>query len=185
MALLADVRWRALGGGGQRSHADGTRRRMRVPGARKGGARGAQGSQADGVDRGEPDRFLRSGDPGHQGSRAHGAPFSRHAWRRLEVVALRLQSGGTTARFSYPDFEAYRDGLRSVSGVIAFSIEQLTLSDAGGIAGNSRLDAGTLLLGLFRTCGRQQRDCECLRRFGELLRRAGRGSRYVAAPSTP
>src|SRR5882672_1848444 len=63
----------------------------------------------------------------------------------LVNVALRLQSGATTARFSYPDFEAYRDGLRSFSGVIAFSIEQLTLSDAGGIAGNRRPDAGTLL----------------------------------------
>ena len=41
----------------------------------------------------------------------------------LVNVSLRLQSGATNARFSYPDYEAYRDGLRSFSGVIAFSIE--------------------------------------------------------------
>jgi len=63
----------------------------------------------------------------------------------LVNVALGLQSGGTTARFSYPDFEAYRDGLRSFSGVIAFSIEQLTLSDADGVVVNRRADTGTLL----------------------------------------
>ena len=42
----------------------------------------------------------------------------------LVNLSLRLQSGATDARFSYPDYEAYRDGLRSFSGVIAFSIEQ-------------------------------------------------------------
>ena len=41
----------------------------------------------------------------------------------LVNLSLRLQSGATDARFSYPDYEAYRDGLRSFSGVIAFSIE--------------------------------------------------------------
>jgi FtsX-like permease family len=48
----------------------------------------------------------------------------------LVNITLRLQSGKTAALFSYPDFEAYRDGLRTFSGVIAFSIEQLTLSAA-------------------------------------------------------
>jgi predicted permease len=66
----------------------------------------------------------------------------------LVNISLRLQSGATEARFSYPDFEAWRDGLRSFSGVIAFSIEQLTLSDAEGVAGHRRPDAGTLLQGL-------------------------------------
>ena len=42
----------------------------------------------------------------------------------LVNLSLRLQSGATDARFSYPDYEAYRDGLRSFSGVIAFSIER-------------------------------------------------------------
>ena len=60
-------------------------------------------------------------------------------------IALRLQSGETMARFSYPDFEAYRDGLRSLSGVIAFSIEQLALSSADGVVTPRRADTGTLL----------------------------------------
>ena len=61
-------------------------------------------------------------------------------------IALRLQSGETMAQFSYPDFEAYRDGLRSFSGVIAFSIEQqLTLSDADGAVRHRRSDTGPLL----------------------------------------
>jgi macrolide transport system ATP-binding/permease protein len=66
----------------------------------------------------------------------------------LVNISLRLQSGETEARFSYPDFGAWRDGLRSLSGVIAFSIEQLTLSDADGVAGHRRQEAGTLLQGL-------------------------------------
>jgi FtsX-like permease family len=63
----------------------------------------------------------------------------------LVNIAQRLQSGETMARFSYPDFEAYRDGLRSFSGVIAFSIEQLTLSDANGVVRHRRSDTGALL----------------------------------------
>jgi predicted permease len=63
----------------------------------------------------------------------------------LVNIALRLQSGETMAIFSYPDFEAYRDGLRSFSGVIAFSIDQLTLSDADGAVRPRRPDSGALL----------------------------------------
>ena len=63
----------------------------------------------------------------------------------LVNIAVRLKSGGTAARFSYPDFEAYRDGLHSFSAVIAFSIEQLPLSDASGVVANRRSDTGTLL----------------------------------------
>src|SRR3979411_1369933 len=36
-------------------------------------------------------------------------------------VALRLQSGLTNARFSYPDYEAYRDHLHSLTGTLALS----------------------------------------------------------------
>ena len=63
----------------------------------------------------------------------------------LVNIALRLQSGETTARFSYPDFETYRDGLRSFTGVIAFSIEQLTLSDALGVVRPSGSGTNALL----------------------------------------
>src|SRR5262245_30907144 len=47
----------------------------------------------------------------------------------LVNLSLRLESGSTNAQFSYPDYEAYRDHLGSLSGVIAFSIEQLALTD--------------------------------------------------------
>src|SRR5216683_4389687 len=67
-------------------------------------------------------------------------------------VALRLHSGVTNARFSYADYEAYRDRLHSFSGVIAFSIDQLKLTDAGGIASQRSTQAGSLVgrLGLLR-----------------------------------
>src|SRR3979411_1975528 len=35
--------------------------------------------------------------------------------------SLRLQSGATNARFSYPDYEAYRDNLHSLTGTLALS----------------------------------------------------------------
>ena len=65
--------------------------------------------------------------------------------------ALRLQSGETSARFSYPDYEAYRDDLRSFSGVIAFAMDQLKLTDAGGLVSQRNTRAGSLLgrLGIF------------------------------------
>ena len=70
----------------------------------------------------------------------------------LVNVALRLQSGATSARFSYPDYEAYRDGLRSFSGVIAFSIEELRLTDAGGAVARRSEESGSLIgrLGLVK-----------------------------------
>jgi len=67
-------------------------------------------------------------------------------------VALRLQSGVINARLSYPDYEAYRDHLRSFSGVIAFSIEQLRLTGAEGLGSQRSAEAGSLMgrLGLLR-----------------------------------
>jgi macrolide transport system ATP-binding/permease protein len=66
-------------------------------------------------------------------------------------LALRLHSGATSARFSYPDYEAYRDRTESFSGVIAFSIDELKLS---GVAQHEGQDGqpGSLLgtLGLLR-----------------------------------
>jgi len=59
--------------------------------------------------------------------------------------ALRLQSGAESAMFSYPDYEAYRDRLRSFSGVIAVSIEELHLTGAGGVVGRRRSEAGSLV----------------------------------------
>ena len=67
-------------------------------------------------------------------------------------VALRLHSGVTTARLSYPDYEAYRDHLRSFSGVIAFSIEQLRLTGADELGARRSVESESLMgrLGLLR-----------------------------------
>ncbi len=47
--------------------------------------------------------------------------------------ALHLQSGVTKNEFSYPDYEAYRDHLHSFSAVIAIAVDQLRLTDTGGL----------------------------------------------------
>jgi hypothetical protein len=66
--------------------------------------------------------------------------------------ALRLQSGATEARFSYPDYAAYRDHLHSFAGVIAFtfSVEQLRLTADGGIVDQHSAEAGSLTGRLLR-----------------------------------
>ena len=70
----------------------------------------------------------------------------------LVNLSLHLQSGASSARFSYPDYEAYRDRLQSFSGVIAVTIDQLTLTDAGGAVARRSTENGSLIgrLGLMR-----------------------------------
>jgi macrolide transport system ATP-binding/permease protein len=70
----------------------------------------------------------------------------------LANMSLRLQSGGFNAQFSYPDYEAYGDQLRSFSGVIAFKIDQLRLTGADGIISQRSGESGSLTgwLGLLR-----------------------------------
>lgn len=46
-------------------------------------------------------------------------------------VALIRDSGAADYRFSYPDYEGYRDSVRSFSGLIAYRPTHLTLSNAG------------------------------------------------------
>lgn len=67
-------------------------------------------------------------------------------------LAVRRQSGASEARFSYPDYEAYRDHLRSFSGVIAISLDQLKLSGVDGAVSQRSAQEGSLLgrLGLLR-----------------------------------
>ena len=60
----------------------------------------------------------------------------------LVNFAVRLQSGATNARFSYLDYEAYRDHLHSFNGVIAFCIDELRLT---GIAGERSAEARSLM----------------------------------------
>lgn len=64
---------------------------------------------------------------------------------RMVNFALRLQSGVTQNEFSYPDYEAYRDHLRSFSGVIAIAIDQLHLTGAGGILSQRSVETGALI----------------------------------------
>lgn len=63
---------------------------------------------------------------------------------RMVNLALILQSGAHAFLFSYPDYEAYRDHAHSCTGLIAWSSDQLTLTDAGGIISERTAAAGSL-----------------------------------------
>jgi predicted permease len=75
-----------------------------------------------------------------------GRPLDARNPREMVNVALARQSGATTFLFSYPDYEAYRDSVLSFSGLIAFSTEHMTLSNAGGIV-SQRMSAAESLVG--------------------------------------
>jgi hypothetical protein len=68
----------------------------------------------------------------------------------VSIIALALGIGVNTAVFTA--YKAYRDRLHSFSGVIAFSIDQLKLTDAGGIASQRSTQGASLFgrLGLLR-----------------------------------
>ncbi len=67
-------------------------------------------------------------------------------------VTLQLKSGVLDANLSYPDYEAYRDNLRSYKGVIAVFNDQLRLTGAEGLGGQRSAETGSLVgrLGLLR-----------------------------------
>jgi hypothetical protein len=46
-------------------------------------------------------------------------------------IALVRDSGTVDSVFSYPDYEAYRDAVRSLSGLVAFRLDRLALSTRG------------------------------------------------------
>ena len=55
-------------------------------------------------------------------------------------IALTRDSGGSSYTFSYPDYEIYRDSIRSFSGLVAVRSGRMTLSNAGPtISQRSRL----------------------------------------------
>jgi macrolide transport system ATP-binding/permease protein len=64
---------------------------------------------------------------------------------RMVNLTLVLQSGANSFLFSYPDYEEYRDHVHTCSGLIAVSIDQLTLTDAGGVISQRTAAAGSLL----------------------------------------
>ena len=61
---------------------------------------------------------------------------------RMVNLSLIQQSGKPEYVISYPDLKAYQENLHSLTGVIADSVDRLTLSGAGGASGNG---AGGLL----------------------------------------
>ena len=63
---------------------------------------------------------------------------------RMVNLGLILQSGAYSFLFSYPDYEAYRDHAHVFSGLIAWSNDQLRLTNAGGIVSERTAAAGTL-----------------------------------------
>jgi macrolide transport system ATP-binding/permease protein len=69
---------------------------------------------------------------------------ARHPAEMVDLALVR-QSGVSESTFSYPDYESYRDSARSFSGVIAWSNDEVTLSHAGGIAGQRAPAAGSRL----------------------------------------
>ncbi len=72
-------------------------------------------------------------------------PLDARAPAEMVNLALSRDSGATEYTFSYPDYEAYRDSLRSFSGLIAFRPERVTLSNAGGMISQRASAAGSAL----------------------------------------
>src|SRR5882724_2415226 len=58
-------------------------------------------------------------------------------------LALMRDAGASDFAFSHPDYEAYRDSVRSFSGLIAFSPEHMRLSNGGGIISQRTSAAGS------------------------------------------
>lgn len=73
-------------------------------------------------------------------------PLEARNAQEMVNLALIPQSGSANFSFSYPDYETYRDSVHSFNGLIAFRMEQMTLSNTGGIIGQ-RGDAGSSLMG--------------------------------------
>jgi macrolide transport system ATP-binding/permease protein len=70
-------------------------------------------------------------------------PLDARAPTEMVNLALVRDSGATDYTFSYPDYEAYRDSVHSFSGVIAFRMDRVTLSNAGGMISQRTSAAGT------------------------------------------
>jgi predicted permease len=64
---------------------------------------------------------------------------------RMANMALVSQSGGIHGWFSYPDYVAYRDHLRSFSGIIAHYPDRLTLTGAGETISQRTAVQGSLM----------------------------------------
>jgi predicted permease len=81
---------------------------------------------------------------------AYQAFFERkldaHDPRSMVNLVLIEHTGATEPAFSYPDYETYRDHIRSFSGVIAASLPQyLTVSAPGGVVQQHNEGGGSLI----------------------------------------
>jgi predicted permease len=74
-----------------------------------------------------------------------GRPLDARDPGGMVNLSLTLQSGANSFLFSYPDYEAYRDHVYTCSGLIAWSNDQMTLTDAGGVLSERTAAAGSLL----------------------------------------
>jgi predicted permease len=63
---------------------------------------------------------------------------------RMVNLALTRHSGASDFAFSYPDYKAYRDSLHSFSGLIAFTPDRMTLSNASGMVSQRSSDESSL-----------------------------------------
>ena len=77
-------------------------------------------------------------------------PLDARAPAEMVNIALTRDSGATDYKFSYPDYEAYRDSVRSFSGLIAVGFLKATLANAGGMISQraARAESGLGRLGL-------------------------------------
>src|SRR5258708_8704545 len=80
-------------------------------------------------------------------------PLGAGAPGEMVNLALIRDSGAADYSFSYPDYEAYRDSVRSFSGLIAFRPATVTLSNAGGMISQraSAVGSGLGRVGLLRS----------------------------------
>jgi macrolide transport system ATP-binding/permease protein len=73
-----------------------------------------------------------------------GRGVDAHNADRMVNVSLIGKSNQYYSYFSYPDYEAYRDGAKSFAGVIAETRENITLAGAGGAMTQTSSGAGKL-----------------------------------------
>lgn len=72
-------------------------------------------------------------------------PLDARAAGELVNIAVIRDAGGSDFNFSYPDYTAYRDSMRSFRGVIAFRNDRMRLSDAGAVVSQRSSDADSAL----------------------------------------
>ena len=93
-------------------------------------------------------------------------PLDARDPKRMVNIALMPRSGGVEAFFSYPDYEAYRDQLHSLSGVIAHAtnIELLTISGVEETVNQHDAAAGSMAgrLGLLPTSASNKEFAETM-----------------------